>query len=80
MKDLWLQDINYKSGSTKHCWLIHIISVDRTIYAVLGGHQVTGTESWGVRYGNYHISTNIVSFRLSESPMITRYIFKKRLY
>ena len=41
-------------------------------YRTLRGHQGTSGESFLVRYGNYHISTNIYFMRRLESPMGTR--------
>ena len=47
-----------------------IRSMDISIFVVLVGQKVTGTESGEVRYGNYHMSTNIGSPRLLKSPQI----------
>ena len=62
------QGIYPKICSTINSVLILISYGDRKISVMFGGHRCTCTELWGVIYGNYHISTNILSLRLPESP------------
>ena len=46
----------------------------RTRDVILVGQKCTGTESWGVRYISYHISTNMRSMRLSERPTSPKFL------
>ena len=69
-KTLKYQDIHSLSVNTNQ--YVQILITERAIIMkiLLGGQQPTSTDSWGVRCGNHHRSTNPCSLRLSKNATI----------
>ena len=44
--------IHYKSGDTKKYIPMNMSSGEWNFFVAFVWHKVTGSESWGVRYGN----------------------------